>query len=144
MFHQKGFTLIEILVVIAVIGVIISFGMAIDLNTFGSDTFRAEQSTIVSVLERARSRSMSNAFDSAHGVCYIAPDYIIFRNGTCAISATSESIRANTNIAGNPSTILPTIVFSRLTGNTISTTFHITNGIKSADIIINDEGTINW
>ena len=141
---KRGFTLVEILVVVAILTVIISFGMVTDFSSFTSNTFQSEESKIISILERARSQAMGNMFDTAHGVCYISPNYIIFRNTCVAGVPTNELISANTNIAENSGTIFPTLVFDRLTGNTTGATIHITDGIKSADIIINNEGTINW
>ena len=117
--------------------------MLVDWNVFKKDTFKAEQATIVAALSKARSRAMNNMFDMAYGVCYIAPNYIIFQDNTCTAG---ESISANTNIASNPSTVFPPVVFDQLTGNTTGTgtTIHLTDGFKSAGIIINNEGTINW
>ena len=133
--------MIEILVVVAILIVIISFGTLVDFSAFTSDTFQGEEAKIVSILERARSRAMANMFDSNHGVCYIAPNYVIFQGSTCVAG---ESIPANDNIASHADTIFPTVVFNRLTGNTGGATIHITDGIKVEDITINNEGTINW
>src|SRR5258706_15869468 len=138
---QKGFTLIEIIVVVAILTVIISFGMTVDFSSFTSSNFQNEESKIIALLEKARSRSMSNMFERAHGVCYLAPDYVIFRDGTCDKSATDETIPANTGIASNPLTVFPAVVFEQLTGNTTSATdivIHITDGVKVADIKINN------
>jgi prepilin-type N-terminal cleavage/methylation domain-containing protein len=142
---MRGFTLIEVLVVVAILGVILSFGMAVDLNVFKGDTFRAEQSTIVSVLSRARSRAMANVFDSNHGVCYDAggDNYVIFKGGSCVVAG-SELISANINISEHVDTVFPPVVFDRLTGNSVGGTIHIEDGIKEEDIIINNEGAINW
>ena len=147
---NRGLTLIELIVVVAIIGVIVGFGMIADLGAFRSDTFRAEESTIVAALEKARSRAMANMFDMVHGVCYIAPDYVIFR-GTCVPGAsTNELIPANTVIAtasdfSNPAKF-PSIIFDRLAGTVASAPVDITvtDGVKTEHIIINDEGTINW
>ena len=144
---NKGFTLIEIIVVIAVIGIIISFGTIMDLSVLERDTFSTERSTIVSVLEKARSRAMANMFESPHGVCYVAPNYVIFQGSTCTASG-SELIPANQNIAvlsdfTNPAKF-PTIVFTQLSGNTTGSTIVLTDGVKSSNIEINNEGTINW
>ena len=141
---KSGFTLIEVLVVIAILAFIISLGTIFDINSIKLDSFNTERATIVSLLEKARSRSMTNMFQTSHGLCYIAPNYILFRTNCVAGSATNELISANTNIASNPSTTLPIIIFDQLTGNNTGGTIHITDGTKSADITINNEGTINW
>ena len=135
---MNGFTLIEILVVTAIIGLIIGFGMIVDWSVIGQNNFSAEQTKIVSILEKARSRAMANMFESPHGVCYVAPNYILFRD-TCGGGFT-EPIPANANIT----VTFPTITFEQLTGNATGDTINITDGTKSADIIINDAGTINW
>ncbi|OGI60834.1 hypothetical protein A2814_03420 [Candidatus Nomurabacteria bacterium RIFCSPHIGHO2_01_FULL_38_19] len=141
---RGGFTLIEIIVVIGILIVIISFGIIVDFSSLTFGTFQTEESKIISVLERARSRSMANMFDTTHGVCYLAPNYVIFR-GTCIVGAsTNELILANTNIAENSGTIFPTLVFDRLTGNTTEDIIIITDGVKTKEITINNEGAINW
>lgn len=139
--YRKGFTLIEIIVAVAILAIVISFASFVDLNSFTGDNFLNERARIVSVLERARSRAMANLLDSNYGVCYIAPNYSIFEGNTCV---SDETIPANTNIASNASSSFPTIVFNRLTGDTSGGTIHITDGTKQADITINHEGTINW
>src|SRR3989338_2614791 len=141
---RGGFTLIEIIVVIGILIVIISFGIIVDFSSLTFGTFQTEESKIISVLERARSRSMANMFDTTHGVCYLAPNYVIFR-GTCIVGAsTNELILANTNIAENSGTIFPTLVFDILTGNTTEDIIIITDGVKTKEITINNEGAINW
>jgi prepilin-type N-terminal cleavage/methylation domain-containing protein len=141
---KQGFTLIETVLVLAILGTIAGLATVVDLNSFKTDTFSGEESKIISVLAKARSRSMTNYYDSASGFCYKDNNYVIFRDGNCDGSGTDETISANINIASNPATVFPTFIFARLTGKTTGATIHITDGIKSADIIINDEGTINW
>ncbi len=94
--YREGFTLIEIIIVVAILAVIIAFGMTVDFNSFLGDTFLTEQAKIVSILERARSHAMANMYESNYGVCYTAPNYIVFKGSTCTAG---ESIPANTNIA---------------------------------------------
>ncbi len=137
--RKKGFALFEIILVIAVLAIILSLGMTVDLSSFRRDTFLTEQWKLASILQRARSRAMSNMFDTNHGVCYTPPDYIIFKGDDYT---DGESAPANTNITITfPSS---PIVFDRLTGKTTGATIHLTDGIKSADITINNEGTIDW
>lgn len=146
---QRGLTLIEVMVVIGIFSLILLFGLVIDLGSLKRNTFRGEQSTLVSVLQKARSRSMNNMFGVTHGVCYIAPNYVIFRTATCDLSGVNERVPADTNIASlsNFATTLSpanAVIFDQLTGKTAAVTINMTDGIKSADIKINNEGTINW
>ena len=147
--NKKGFTLIEVLVVIGILGMILAFGFVTSLGSFKRNTFQTEQSILVSVLEKARSYSLNNMFESPHGVCYIDPNYVIFKGAVCILSSTNELVLANANIASSSdfsTSLSPAapIIFSQLTGNTSSTTIYMTDGIKSAYININNEGTINW
>ena len=152
-----GFTLIEIIVVIGIVAMVVGFGMVTDLSFFKGDVFRSEESTIVSILGKARSRAMANMFQVNHGVCYdpVLNNYVIFRGNTCDPGAsTSELIPANLNIAtiSTFSTTFPTVVFKQLTGKLIpqlspatnETIINIQDGMKTADIKINNEGRINW
>ena len=141
---HKGFTIIELLVALAILTVIISFGVIINFSAPANSTFDTEESKIVSLLGRARSQAMANMFESVHGFCYNKGDYVIFYDDTCDKSNTDEIIPANINIAENSATILPIVIFDRLSGNTDGFTIHLEDGTRKADIIINNEGTINW
>ncbi len=136
---------------------VISFGTLTDLNFFKGDIFRSEQTKIVSILEKARSRAMANMFQVNHGVCYDSTlnNYIIFRGNTCNPTAsTSEIIPAELNIATVSvfTTSFPTVIFKQLTGNltpelspaTNEIIINIQDGIKTANIKINNAGRINW
>ncbi len=146
--RNQGFTLIEIIIVMAILTFIISFGLVMNLSYFKSDIFAAEQSTLVSALQKARGKATSNTYETVHGVCYISPNYVIFRGrNTCLpANAADETLSADSNIAALSafSATFPTIVFSQLAGTTTATTITLTDGIKSATISVNAEGTINW
>ncbi|MFZ2621120.1 MAG: GspH/FimT family pseudopilin [Minisyncoccia bacterium] len=144
---NKGITLIEVIIVIAIIGLIISLGTVVSFGSYQKYYFRSENTILVSILMRARSRAMSNSYESPHGVCYVSPNYIIFRGTICnSVLGTNELIPANTEIANlsNFSGTFPTVVFTQLSGITTTATIHITDGISTQDITINNEGVIDW
>lgn len=146
---NRGFTLIEILVVIGILTVIIAFGMTINLSAFTSGTLQSEESKIVSILQRARSHAMANMFASSFTVCYVSSNYVISHDGICDGSGTDEIIPANTNIAttSNFSTNFDAshaVVFNQLDGTTIGVTINVKDSVKTLPITINNEGTINW
>ena len=82
--------MIEILVVIAILLIIFSFGLSIDLGAFTRSTLQSERAKVVSVLERARSHAMANMYESPFGVCYNAGSYVIFHDGSCNKSSNDE------------------------------------------------------
>lgn len=138
----------EMIVVIGIFTVIVSVGLVVNLSFFKTDIFQAEETIIVSALQKARSRSINNIYGSVHGVCFVGTSYRIFygRTSCLPISSKDETIGSNASVAtaSNFSTSFPTVIFSQLAGTTTGATIHITDGIKSADIITNYEGTIIW
>ena len=156
-FYKKnqGMTLVEMLVVIAILVVIIAFGMMVDFSSFTSNTFQSEESKIISALEKARSRSMANMCISGsctdgkkHGVCYdsASSKYKIFQ--TVASDPNADKLDASSGITFPSSPLFPCgsggIIFDQLSGNTTGTTINLAYGTKSAVITINNEGTISW
>jgi len=153
---DKGFTLLETLVVMGIFIVLMGVGGVIGFNAYKGYLFRSERSTAVSVLERARSRAMANYYESKHGVCYnqATHSYELFKGSTCILGSTDNEI-----IPGNPnaSTTLGVIVFDQLTGNpnpsASGSTTHCLNdekeisikeGDKESFVCINNVGRINW
>ena len=143
---EKGFTLIEIVVVIAIFSMIAVLGLFMTLDTFRGTQYRSERDTVVAVLEKARSRAMANINQTAWGVYYdsTSHSYIIFRGTTYDSGAsTNEAVPGNAavTITGLSSS---GVVFSQLTGNTTATTVTVTQDARTSSITINNEGTILW
>jgi prepilin-type N-terminal cleavage/methylation domain-containing protein len=143
--RNKGFTLIEILVVIAILAMLIGLGLFMSMDSYRAYLSRSERDTVVSLLERARSRAMANSFETAWGVCYIAPNYIIFRGATC-----TDGAATNEATPGNPAASIvglsaaSAVVFSQLAGTTTGAVVTITEQSKVSTVTINHEGTIIW
>ena len=142
--HGRGFTLVEIVVVLAIFGLLVGLGLFMSMDAYRGFNFRSERDVVVSELQRARSHAMANRYGKAWGVCYIAPDYIVFRGTACVAGAsTNELLSAapSVTITGlNP----PGVVFSQLSGATTATTIQITQDNRTTTVSINHEGTINW
>ena len=154
-FHHanlKGFTLIEVVVTISLMSVLLALGLILSMDVYRGTAFRSTRQVLLSALTTARGRALSNMYQSAHGVCYAPPNFIIFR-GT-SYSATSPY---NETIEGNPAVILISagnfftctsagVVFSQLAATT-SSTGAITvreSGHTDETVSINSLGTIIW
>ncbi len=155
-FHQdrsRGFTLLEVMITIALMSVLLGLGLVLSMDVYRGTLYRSTRQTLISSLTTARGRSLSNLFQSTHGVCYGAPDFIIFRGTTY-----SASSPYNETVPGNPAVTLTStggffscgngtgIVFSQLAA-TSSNTGTITvseSGHADETVSVNSLGTIIW
>jgi prepilin-type N-terminal cleavage/methylation domain-containing protein len=150
---QRGFTYIEMLIVMGLVGVIASFGMAFSVSSIARSSVTGERDLFVTLLLRgARAEAIANVDESSHGI-YIdntCHRYILFTGNSfspsagCAttprqISFTNERITV-TNALGNE------IVFEQLSGNVTkgAGTITLTNGEATQEIGINAVGQIDW
>jgi prepilin-type N-terminal cleavage/methylation domain-containing protein len=58
--NKKGFTLLEIILAMAILFSVIAFGLAISYQDFQSSSFRNERDSLVAAMRRARSLAMNN------------------------------------------------------------------------------------
>jgi prepilin-type N-terminal cleavage/methylation domain-containing protein len=142
---MRGFTLIEILTSVAILSVILGLGLFMSMDSYRAYLSRSERDTVVSLLERARSRAMANVHQTTWGMCYVAPNYIIFRGSTCVPgAATNEETPANPGAVIAGLTSASPVVFAQLSGATAAATVTVTEGPRVSTITINHEGTIIW
>ncbi|MGE5540677.1 MAG: Tfp pilus assembly protein FimT/FimU [Bacillota bacterium] len=139
----KGFTLPEMLVVIALLAMMAALGAFVGFDAYRASLSRSEHDIIVSLLERARSSAMSNIDQTSWGVCYIAPNYVLFRGTTCTGTASTDQLTeaaADVSITGLSSTT--PVVFSALSGTTTSATITVSEQARTSTITVNYEGAI--
>lgn len=140
---QRAFTLIEILIVIAIFTVLIALGLLMSMETLRGALHRSERDTVVSLLQRARSRALNNINQSPWGMCYLSGNYIVFKGINCNIAAVVDTVAANPGTA-TTGLLAPGIVFSQLAGTTTPATVTVTQSGRTSTININYEGTIIW
>jgi prepilin-type N-terminal cleavage/methylation domain-containing protein len=140
---SKGFTLLEILVVIAIFTVLIALGLFMSMETLRGALSRSERDTVVSLLERARSRAMANIGQSPWGMCYLAPNYVVFKGTACSAATAVDTVAANPGTA-TTGLLPPGIVFSQLAGTTTPASVTVTQSGRTSAITINYEGAIIW
>lgn len=155
----RAFTLIEIVVVLALFVAIGGLSLIVSMDTFRSYTFKDERNLIVSALHKARSQAVSNmCFGSGcidgkpHGVKVLTVGgvyhYVIFQGATYAgrTPAVDEVL-----VSDHPTTVLAgfeEVVFMPLSGNgsTSPRTLSVseTGGTNSSVITVGAEGQITW
>lgn len=95
-----GFSLIEVVIVVALISVITGFGMAFSTSSIARANITGERDLFVSLLTRARAQAIANVDESGHGVRIdvINKKYFTYANtldsqGKCSGSVVSGSER---------------------------------------------------
>ncbi len=142
-----GFTLIEVLMVLAMLGFIASATVLFSLSFFNSELLRDEESTLVSLLQTARSNAMHAIDGAAHGVAidpYGVPEYVLF-TGSTLTQATKKVAVPHADIVLISTSSLAEIVFAPLSGVVYGAgqiTLMRPGSVASSTLTINYEGAI--
>ncbi len=147
--NTPGFTLIEILVVIALISVVATLSIGISSTLYTQKTFDDEVSGVLVAVYRARSLSMSNicrgvscANGKSHGIFFGAHNYTVFEGDSFSTRDTSLD-EVSTVLSAFQG--LSEIVFEPLSGNVVNpgtVLVRSPNG-QSSSIAVSGEGVVS-
>jgi prepilin-type N-terminal cleavage/methylation domain-containing protein len=141
--NQKGFTLIEILVVVALFVLLVAVSVIIAFDSINRSSVHGERDLIVLMLTGARTRALANVNQAKQGV-YINNSTITLFEGDSYGSGTNKRVTTRSSgvlVSPNPSEV----VFDRVSGKIPSNvSITLTSEGKSAVIDINTEGRIEW
>ncbi len=120
--NGRGFSLIEILVVMGMLMIVGGFTAAMGYGSFRSGAFYGEQGILISALQKARAAALNNIRESPHGVAVFPAlhpgSYVVFE-GTSYAAVVDHS---KDEVLGSlyPVTVSPgsaEVVFAQLSGN---------------------------
>lgn len=150
----RGFTLIEVVIVTALFGFLLSLGLLMGMEVLHGTSFRSTREVLVSTLATARSRALANLHQSPHGVCYdpMEQDLIIFRGTTYdEDDETNERIPATDSGSITSDTDFFTcedgtgIVFAQLSARTDGGELTVEGEAHASETVeVNEEGTLLW
>ena len=145
MLRIKGFSLLEILLVIAIGTGLFLFSAPLALNFYRNQSAEEVRSNLMDALVRAKHNAILQKNDSDFGVTLseVADSYVIFQGSTYNDRESSQDeifeVTDNTNFTG-----LTDIIFSKLTGLPSATgTIYVNYGAISKGILIGDSGSIS-
>jgi|GEM_PF-1523785 len=143
----KAFTLIEVLVTLAVLTIIAGLGMVGTLRPLHTAGIAGERDLIVALITRARSRAMGNDGDVPHGFCYdLRGTYDVFAVPWSDADTEEYGTKSGAvNVSGVPICGSGNeIIFSQVSGTTSPAEVDLSEGDASTSIEINKEGAILW
>lgn len=148
---NRGFTLLETLVVISILVVLLMMTVFMTMDSFHGYSSRSQRDEVVMLLQRARSHAQNNIYQTKWGVCadLAAQQYVLFEGSYVASAARNEytSMSLGVTVVSLPPTFLCTSggqIFTQLSATTSNTAIVLTQTGRTATISINNEGAINW
>lgn len=148
----SAFTLVEVIIVTAIFSALLGLGLLLGMEVFRGTFFRSSREVLVSTLTTARTRALTNVHGSAHGVCYSAPDFVLFEGSTYSASKTSnERVTGSDSFSVSSSADFFTcgvgtgVVFQPLSGKTAGGDITVSStGHADETVRVNSAGTILW
>ena len=150
----RGFTLIEVLVVIGIFAMLGAISLIISLDSYRGYMFRNERDTLITSLQKARSQSVNNVCYGTctngrpHGVAFSPSQTIIFQGASFAlrdVSADEVMNRSYNAVSVTPGS-LGEVVFAQLSGDVATPGYvTITDGLAhTSTTTISSNGQISW
>ena len=143
---KRGFSLLELLLVIAIAVIIFTFSSPFILNFYRTNVVNEAQSNIIDALQRARHYAVLQKNDNSFGVSFtgLADNYVLFQGATYGADVTENEIFPYDGVIVTSEPAIDEVVFSKLTGlpsatGTIAVGF---NGF-SRYILVDDSGLIS-
>ena len=151
---KSGITLLEVLVVVGLFTLVAGLALVASFGSFQGNGFRNERDSLMQILQKARSQSMSGVCLGAsctgakqHGVKIQTSSYVLFQGPSFAGRDVSvdETFPANYSIIA---TGITEMVFKSLSGDAAPASvgnLTITDQAGHASVVtINSEGRITW
>lgn len=142
-FSTRGFTLVEILVVVALVGFIAALGLMMSFGSLARSGVESERDLVVSLLQAQRSRALSNIHAHSHGVRLEENTIVLFEGDSYDLHDPHNQV-----ISRNPEVSIEDvpvdIVFESLTGNSSAQIIVFSQSHKRAEVEVNEVGRIEW
>lgn len=140
---MRGFSLIEVLIVLAILGFVASMGTIFSMSSISRSYALSERDLLVALLTQTRAKALANVHESAHSLHVATSTYVLYEGTTFSSgNATNKHIpKASKAVV----TGLDTVTFLPLSADTESGgVITVTGDAQDYTIEINTIGRINW
>jgi prepilin-type N-terminal cleavage/methylation domain-containing protein len=140
----RGFTLIEVLIVIALLALAAGATLIIGTDSIGRATASRERDMVASLLHTARAEALANVDEKKHGVHVGSDSYVLFSGNSYSAGASDnrEFPKEGAVTVSGPSDIIFDALSAKV-GTGVGTLL-FTDSAASASVSINAVGRIDW
>ena len=120
----RGFTIVEILVVLVIMGIIVTIVQSSFSRLNSSQALNTEADGVLSMVERARARSVSSENASEYGIRFASTSVTLFAGKIYGASSTNEIKNLNSNVRISNINLtggVSDVYFNRLSGKPSAT-----------------------
>ena len=148
--YKRGFTLLEILVVIGILGIITTVSVVGFSNMYKVSVLRVGGSEVYDALLSARSRTLASENDIVYGVLVSSTTVTRFEGSTYTAGAAtnrSYAFEGGVSATGTLITSGTPVVFTRLTGTpSAQGTIYVHNleGTSTTTVVVHGSGLIAY
>jgi len=138
----KGFTLLELMLVVALGTVITALTVPVGIRFFQTQSLDESVDTLLSNLRRAEAQAMFQKNDSAFGIKFLTDSYVLFQGNSYAsrIQSEDESFALASGVTASG---IEEVVFAKLTGSpSVTGTIAIASGSDSLSLNLNSQGKV--
>lgn len=140
--QTRGFTLLEIIIVLALIVVLSSFSVLFSFTYLRTQNVRSDAAIIVSELRRAQTQAYTEDHDASHGLKVLSDRVVRFTGASYATRTTSQDVETDfpvsVTVTGSSEVVFPKGSMDPSAAATIT----LDNAETAFDILISTYGII--
>jgi prepilin-type N-terminal cleavage/methylation domain-containing protein len=140
---MRGFSLIEVVIVIAIVAFVASIGTVFSMGSISRSYALSERDLLVALLTQTRAKALANVHESAHSVHIATSTYVLYEGTTFA--SNNPTNRHVPRVSRTTLSGIGTVSFSPLYANTATSgVITVVGDTQTYEVEINSVGMINW
>ncbi len=144
-YNARGFTLVEVLVVVALVSMVIAGGVAVSLSGISRASIASERAQLVSLLTTTRSRALANIHALPQGIRINENTYVLFEGSSWSASSNETHVSidrsSSVTVSGAAEVVFIPLSADVVQGDVVLT---MSQGSMSHTISVLRSGQIEW